>query len=344
MNKFRLNTYFFRESASQTGARIDKPGAPGITVNWKMFMSDLAEAFAGKTAPKATENPVSDQPAEAPGMTLDAGDDEARKLLIENPTISAATFYNLLKSKGLRIVPTTQADVAKAAGSAVKEAEGGSAHVAALREADRMKLPCRFMESSARDNGIGPTKFRVILLQEGMGNLADNFFYTKEALESLAPIMEGAKIFANHPRASEEEDLPERDVRDIIGHYENVSVIQGDEGQAQLIADVCILPDEPYRWARALLSHAVEYAKKYPDKDFVGLSINAGGYGEPVPLAEFLKDSTVPKHAIPKLQKAVEEGVETVRVVRRFTEAVSTDLVTKAGAGGKVLQALEADK
>jgi hypothetical protein len=108
-----------------------------------------------------------------------------------------------------------------------------------------------------------------------------------------------------------------------------------------LVADLNILPDEDYKWVRSLLQHSVEYAQKYPDKDLVGLSINASGPAEPMPLEDLMSNVDIPKYALPKLAEAKDKGVTNVRVVNQLTEAMSCDLVTRAGAGGRVLEMLE---
>lgn len=340
-NPWNFTKHLYKNMGGKIGKK--KEDELGITVEWPKMFASLAQSL-GKVPPSKTEKPAQGVATPTP---VD-GDEEARKLIIENPSMTAAVFYNTLKSKGLTIVDTKPDTIKKAAKIAPTEAEGGSSNAAVLRvgakESDRIHLRFKFLESSSRDNGVGATRFKVALIREGLGNLSDTFYYTRQSLESLVPLMEGAKIFANHPRKSEEEDIPERDVRDIIGHYESVHIEEDDDGAAQLVADLCIMPDEPYRWARALLTHAIEFAEKFPDKDFVGLSINAGGYGQPVLLSDFIKESNLPKSAIPKIQKAMDEGIESIKVVREFSEAISTDLVTRAGAGGKVLQMIEQEK
>jgi hypothetical protein len=77
-------------------------------------------------------------------------------------------------------------------------------------------------------------RFRVALIQEGLGNLRDGFYYTKQALESAVPAFEGKKAYADHPSRSEESDRPERSVRDIVGHYENLKLEIKNR-----VADVC---------------------------------------------------------------------------------------------------------
>ncbi|OPZ24627.1 MAG: hypothetical protein BWZ03_00102 [bacterium ADurb.BinA186] len=101
------------------------------------------------------------------------------------------------------------------------------------------------------------------------------------------------------------------------------------------------MADKPYEWARALMRNSVEYAKKFPDKDFVGLSINANGDAKEAAIDEILRSA--PEGAKFKLSKALEAGITTVRVVSKIDEAISCDLVTEAGAGGRIIKMLEAE-
>lgn len=306
-------------------------------------------------------------------------DQDVSKLLIKNPMMSASTFLNLLRVKGMKIVDSLD-DGAKSSPDAVKKpakqkAESapkkkvhweafsdwasqlkkksdtsGSATsttgiLASKKESTKFSIQNKFIFSEKAQpdsDSLGPTRFKVQIIEEGLGNSQDNYYYSKQALKSCVPIFEGKKIYADHPSASEEQDRPERSVKDVVGHYENVQYTEADDGRGSVVADAVVLPDEPYRWARALMRHAVEYAQKFPDKSFIGISINAGGDANPVPIADLLKSDEVPQSAKPKLQEAAESGTETVKVVTQIQSAVSADLVTEAGAGGKVLKLSEA--
>lgn len=268
----------------------------------------------------------------------------ARQILIENPEISAATFFNTLKAKGLLAKRATPTEADSASSNAPQLRSGVS------KESDTEMTPihilssARFLERNAKDDGIGPSKFRAIIIQEGLGNFRDTFYYTKEALQSAVPVFEGKKIYADHPSSQEEETRPERSVRDVLGHFENVRMEQAADGQSMLTADVQILQDPPYAWARALMRHAVEYSKKFTDKEFVGLSINASGDAKLVGLDEFVRENDLPGPIAIKLAKAKEGGVATIKVVTAIKEAMSCDLVTEAGAGGKVMAMIEQEK
>ena len=219
----------------------------------------------------------------------------------------------------------TMAEFASKPAKAKESARGISTQVK-LRESDDSK----------------PSRFRVTLITEGMGNMADGYYYPGETLQESAPLFEGKKIFANHPTVTEEQEHPERSVQDILGHFENVRVGTNAQGAKILEADVVILPGAPFDYARSLMEHAVEYAKKYPNQDFIGLSINAAGSAEPIEIDKAI--AMAPASARGKLQEAKEKGITEIRYVNKITEAHSCDLVTQPGAGGKVMKLLEEAK
>lgn len=284
---------------------------------------------------------MEDAPAPA-APVVEPADQYVTKLISENPQMSAAAFLALMKSKGvqfsmMKAPPQKQADSSSSMVQMTREANKR------LREAFTFKS-ARFLEAMGTNGkpDAAYTRFKTVLLAEGLGNLRDTYYYSKQALESAIPIFEGAKIYADHPSAIDEQVRPERSVRDILGHFENVHMEEGEDGQALLVGDVVIPPDEPFVWARSLMGHAVDFAKKYPAKDFVGLSINASGDATEMPIDQLVSQG-VPQSALIKLQKAKELGNETVKIVSVIAEATSCDLVTEAGAGGKILQLLEGD-
>lgn len=187
--------------------------------------------------------------------------------------------------------------------------------------------------------GVPINRYRVILIEEGLGNLGTCFYYTRDALEYAAEnkVFEGKKCYANHPDAIEEKTLPERSVRDIIGYFENTHVESGNSGQALLVGDLC-LPDDPaLTWVRTLVECSLDTAGKF-NEDFVGLSINASGDGVEKDIESFMNGSTIPDSALPKLLQAKAQGITEVDVTTKLMEAVSCDLVTEAGAGGRIVK------
>ena len=264
--------------------------------------------------------------------------EQANKIMVDNPNMNVATFLNTLKSLGLAIVdmkPKTEADSTSTA-------------IQVTRSQESLKgspTKIKFLEQDKAVNGANPiSRFKVALIQEGLGNLRDAFYYTRIALESAVSLFEGKKCYADHPSRTEEIDRPERTVRDIIGHYENCHIEENADKSAMLCAELVIPSNESYDWARSLLVHGLNYSTKYPDKDFIGLSINASGDAEPMDITDFMKQSDVPSSAKPKLMKAIEQGVTQIRVVNAIQDATSTDLVTEAGAKGKIIELLESNK
>lgn len=202
-------------------------------------------------------------------------------------------------------------------------------------------LQCRLLEGDAKDG----SRFKVCLIQEGLGNFKDGFFYTREALEQAVQdeVFEGKKIYANHPSVLDEENRPERDVKEVLGHFENCTFEEVDS-RGEIHADLIIPDGDAFDWARAMAEHAVKYADKYREsnKEFVGLSINASGDAKEEEIDEVMK--TAPEACLPKLQEAKENDVTAVMVVSEINNAVSVDLVTEAGAGGKIIKLMEEAK
>lgn len=339
-------------------------GVDGIAVS-QWFWASAVPAYS--VAPKK-EDPPEETPSSLDQSQID---DDINQILAQNSQMNASTFLNVLKSKGYKLskealdarakpkeytkemkVPE-QSDgkptTLKVPEDSAHEADASSSHPEATRagvkkeSVKEITFRSRFIEAAASDDGIGPTKFRVVLLQEGLGNLKDAYYYTKESLKSAISVFEGKKIFADHPSLTEEQTRPERSVKDVLGHFENCRYEETKDGTGQLVADVSVLPDKPYEWARALMRHAVQFGSKYPDKDFVGLSINAQGEAEPKEIAAFQKDYPVTESSAIKLQQAIKEGLSEIRVVNAISEAISCDLVTEAGAGGKILNILESE-
>jgi len=274
-------------------------------------------------------------------------DAEINKLLVDNPNMSAPTFLNLLKSKGFEIAkknlnPSEQVEL--------KQADSASAFPQVTRaqdtkqESEKLKFSCSLMESDKpKDPRVGPQKYKTVLLSEGLGNMVDRFYYTKQALESAVPIFEGAKIFSDHPSADEEMTRPERSVRDVLGHFETVHIERDNDGRSLLVADCVPVAGESFVWAKDLMSHAVQYSKKFPDRDFIGLSINADGAAQESDIDLAIKSEATPESVKLKLSKAKEKGIKTIKIVSAISDATSCDLVTKAGAGGKVLTLIESN-
>jgi hypothetical protein len=77
----------------------------------------------------------------------------------------------------------------------------------------------------------------VTLIRPGFSKNVDRQgrprYYSPDLLKQSAAKFDGVRAYANHPRRSDEKELPERDIKDIVGYYENVAaaddgVLRGD--------------------------------------------------------------------------------------------------------------------
>lgn len=202
-----------------------------------------------------------------------------------------------------------------------------------------MQFNCKFLEKENSSSGEGK-RFKVILLQEGLGNFGTAYYYTKEALQSAVEIFEGAKSFADHPTKIEDEVRPERSVRDQIGHFEEVK-IEDVDGRANLVGEFVRVEGSEYDWVKDQLLHSIDYSRKYPEKDFIGLSINASGDSKETPIDDIIKKA--PQVCVEKLNEAKSLGIKYVQVTNKIENCISCDLVTSAGAGGAVKTLIEGD-
>lgn len=325
---YALTTYLYQKMGGKIAT--NQSDTSGVrTLHWFYGV----EAFLGSPSESSPELVDAVEPTPSADLA-------AQKLLIENPNMPAATLLNALKAQGIDLVDQKQQ----------LQADTTSSQTAVLKsfrktEADiKFHATARFLEGAANKNaGVGPIRFKVALIQEGLGNLKDAFFYSKNAIQSGIQAFEGRKCFADHPSSTEERDRPERSVRDIIGHFENVQIQENEDESLALIADLVMPPDPPFEWARALVREAARFNQKYPEQNLVGLSINASGDAHEVPFDEFLKEYRLPDSCKPKLMKARENGMETVKVVSAIRDAVSCDLVTEPGARGAIIEILESE-
>ena len=150
----------------------------------------------------------------------------------------------------------------------------------------------------------------VTLIRPGFSTNVDKAgrprYYPAATLKQAAAVFEGTRAYRNHPRRSDEKELPERDVRDIVGYYTKVKA--ADDGA--LSGDLHVVGE-----ARAWLWPLIEETRAKPD--LVALSINALGQT--------------------RLGEA--EGRKVV-LVERIVDSNSVDVVTTGGAGGSLAGAL----
>ncbi len=125
--------------------------------------------------------------------------------------------------------------------------------------------------------------------------------YAPAVLREAAPLFEGVRAFADHPKPG---DLPERSVRDLVGHYRQVHFDEAGRLRAQLH----LVPGNDW------LFHLLQEAARYPD--LCGVSIDA--------------DGEVDARSRPR----------TVKAIHRVS---SVDIVTRPAAGGTVERILQSD-
>lgn len=231
-----------------------------------------------------------------------------------------------------------------------KEAVSATTQTAQLKdqgkkEAQAPKKKTNYSFREANNEPFKNRKFSVVLIKEGLGNFKNRFFYTKNALQAAAAskLFEGTQSFADHPSQLEEEIRPERSTRDILGYYENVQYKENN-GQGFLGADLVVADNISLDWAISLLTNSLEYSKKFKEADLVGLSINASGAASSVDIDEFIKSEKFSDSVLEKLMEAKAQGITEINVVDELKESQSVDLVTKAGAGGRILKMLEQDR
>lgn len=150
----------------------------------------------------------------------------------------------------------------------------------------------------------GKKRWRARIIAVGRGSSG---YYTEEALRDTGAIAfpVGSKINVDHQSWSESMDFPAGSLKNLAGVIVSTPEFQAEgEDIAGLYAEV-EFSDE---WA--------PFVEQF--SEFIGLSINAQGYGE-------------------------EYNEEGVRIVEGFVPSVlnTVDLVTAPGAKGRLIQALE---
>lgn len=140
-------------------------------------------------------------------------------------------------------------------------------------------------------------KYPVKVIQPGWGSSG---YYSNDVLAASASLFEGAQMFWNHPKFSDNYERPERDLRDLAGVLTNVRYEESNASGAGIYGDAIV-----FDAFRETLDEIAPY---------IGVSIRAGG----------------------KVHEGEAEGrggllVDDINLVQ------SVDFVTRAGAGGKVL-------
>jgi hypothetical protein len=71
--------------------------------------------------------------------------------------------------------------------------------------------------------------YECTIIREGPGNAVDANYYTRQALQGAVArkLFEGLQCYANHPTPEEERSRPERDVRQLVGHFREARFVDG---------------------------------------------------------------------------------------------------------------------
>lgn len=166
-----------------------------------------------------------------------------------------------------------------------------------------MDGPIRLTEIGriAEMQGDAPVRLKVIA--PGWGSSG---YYSAEMLKRDGPrvFREGTQMYADHPTRTEERDRPERSIKDLAGVLKTAAYWAEGPAGPGLYAEAEMLGS----W-RYFLEQAAPH---------IGVSIRAMG----------------------EAQEGEAEG-RRGKVIQSLTDALSVDLVTRAGAGGKVLPLYE---
>jgi|SRR5690606_32452418 len=155
--------------------------------------------------------------------------------------------------------------------------------------------------SSADTQTAGKGIWRSLLIAADVQGSSG--YYPAEVLkrDGSTAFPAGTHVYFDHPTGTEEEERPERSVRDIAGYLlDDAAFEEGPDGRG-LFARVQFTEN-----AKSLVQEL---------KKVIGLSIRAAGQIEETPSGE--------------------------RIVRQITEGLSVDLVTRAGAGGRLVTMTE---
>jgi hypothetical protein len=175
---------------------------------------------------------------------------------------------------------------------------GDSAPVAIAESSEQDGAFVLLSEAAATFDDASRT-VTITPIRPGFGNKRDKFYYPTDTLREAtnAGLFNSLKMFRNHPRRSDEKDLPERDVKDWFATTREAA--WDDRAQAPRLPVVVHDEADYRRW------------KEAPEQ--IAFSIRGGGYARP---------GTV-------------DGQEA-RIVESLAKIRSVDWVTEAGAGGAI--------
>lgn len=129
-------------------------------------------------------------------------------------------------------------------------------------------------EAEVRRNGGA---YEATIVREGPGNPNDRRYCTKQALQHGVThrLFEGLQAYANHPSASEERDRPERDVRQLVGHFREARYEERG-GVGHVVAQFVHIGGEGYGWVRSLIEAALSSPT---DKPLIGQTRSTASSG-----------------------------------------------------------------
>lgn len=153
------------------------------------------------------------------------------------------------------------------------------------------------VEAKLRRDGTVPIK----VIRPGWGSSG---YYPEKTLSKDYPVFEGARMFWNHPRRSDDDERPERDLNDLAAVLSNVRYAESGPKGPGIYGDAKVF--SPFRERVGELA------------PYIGVSILANGKGT----------------------KGEVEGREGL-VIESITSARSVDFVTAPGAGGEVVSLFE---
>lgn len=205
----------------------------------------------------------------------------------------------------------------------------------AIREASTMRI----IEAAAVVPGEGP-RIKVVLIDEGLGNLRTKNYYGPEAIASAVKAFEGKPCFFDHPSESESADIPERRTRSQCGYFKGLHVEKMKVAGRSRAVESCVgeihfdLSDDG-RKAYEKACTALHFQKEFPNSklQYVGWSVLGDGDGD---------KGVVMKIGTDMLESDIGDEME-VNYVTSFTEGESCDMVTRAARGGRALAVAESD-
>lgn len=190
-----------------------------------------------------------------------------------------------------------------------------SAALGVLRESQSEALGSTFSAVNSATTKTGLKGYEVVLIKEGTGNSSDNRWYTKHGIQEMVAsrVCEGMQAYSDHPSLEEEEILPERSIKDLVGSYHDVRLAESS-GRAEARAIFVPVQGDGYEWVTTLAEAAVN---NRTGKPLVGISLYGLAAGE---------EGTRPDGSYGPMADLIRPS--------------SGDIVTNAGAGGEFVRRL----